>query len=403
MGQGNAFVAEADDPSAIYFNPAGITQLKGEELSAGLTGLVPFVDRTGAGVPDDQMERQLSVVPNFYATSTLPIADNKLAVGIGLNSPYGITTNWAPTSSVRYTSTESQFEMVDINPTVAYQVSPMVSLGAGLDYVNLINTTAQSQTNQAAANQDNSPDGTSKLSGHGSGWGYDVGILFKPFEQHSFGVSYRSQVRIPIKGSIDLSNLSPSTQADFNFSGSNYTAAATTDVILPANAIVGYTYKPAKRWTLLLDYEWTQWNTFQSENIAINETDPSRLAFLTGDPASNVSSTQRQWHNVSAVGGGANFKLNDAWQLRGGYAYYEKTVPNDTFSPDVPDATVHLLTAGFSRSWNSLILDCAFQGYFYVNRDVDNTVGNAEGGSVNGTYKTFIPSIGLNLTYKFGI
>src|SRR5476649_2035246 len=68
LGQGNAFVAEADDPSAVYFNPAGMSQLQGTQLSVGAAGLLPFTDRSGAGVPDDSMKRELGVLPNFYLT-----------------------------------------------------------------------------------------------------------------------------------------------------------------------------------------------------------------------------------------------------------------------------------------------------------------------------------------------
>lgn len=87
MGQGNVFVAEADDPSAIYYNPAGMTQLEGTQISAGITALEPITDRTGDGVPDDQMKRQWSELPNFFFTSSIPISsrseDNRLFVGIG--------------------------------------------------------------------------------------------------------------------------------------------------------------------------------------------------------------------------------------------------------------------------------------------------------------------------------
>lgn len=402
LGQGNAFAGEADDPSALYFNPAGITQLKGTQLSVGGAAIVPFTDRTnatdvnGAAVPDDHMKRELSIIPNFYLTQSAPWGNDKVSIGVGLTSPYGITTEWAPTSSVRYITTTSKFEMVNVNPSVAYKVTPELSLGAGADYVNLYNTVAQNQINQSF---DNAPDGTTKLSGHGSGWGYNVGALYKPVEKHSFGLGYRSQVRIPIKGSVELSNLSTTFQSIFG--GANYSATATSSVILPASILAGYAFKPTEKWTLLADYEWTQWNVFQSQSVAVNETDPTRRAVLTGDPSSNVTTQPRNWHNVSAFGVGANFKQNDAWQWRGGYAYFQKTVPNDTFSPDVPDATNHLLTAGFSWSWESIILDFAFNAYIYPSRSVNNTVGNNVGASVNGTYKTFAPAIALNLTYKF--
>lgn len=289
--------------------------------------------------------------------------------------------------------------MVNVNPSVAYKVLPSLSLGVGADYVNLMNITAKSQINQSAVG---GVDGNSDLSGHGSGWGYNVAALYKPLEKHSFGLSYRSQVRVPVTGSIELSNLDPAVQGLFNFAGPTYMADAQTSIILPASVLAGYAFKPTDKWTLLADYEWTQWNSFNNQDVAINETDPSRLSLLTGNPSSNVSSTARNWRNVSAVGFGANYKVDEYWQFRGGYAFYEKTSPNDTFSPDVPDAASHLLTAGVSRSWTNLTIDFAFNAQFYVNRSINNTVGNAVGASVNGTYKTFLPAIGLNFTYKFG-
>ena len=405
LGQGNAFVAEADDPSAVYYNPAGMTQLKGAQLSIGSTFLVPYTERTGNNVPDDQMKRQVAAVPNFYATTALPSwGEKKMAAGIGVTSPYGLSTDWAPTSSVRYVTTTSNFEMLNINPSFAMDVLSNLSLGAGIDYVSLMNTTAKSQIPDLGGLE---PDGTSELKGHGSGWGYNVGVLYKPVEKHSLGLSYRSQVKVPITGNVNLSNLSTTDQALFNFASANYTAVAHSSVILPASILGGYAFKPTDQWTLLLDYEWTQWNVFQNQDVAFDESDNSgglsgagRLGLLTGGtgPNANVSRTVRQWHNVSAVGGGVNYKINEAWQVRGGYAYYEKAVPNDTFSPDVPDASNHLFTAGCSRTWDSFVVDFAFNAYYYVNRSVNDNVGS---GAVNGTYKTFVPALALNLTYKF--
>ena len=325
LGQGNAFVAEADDPSAVYLNPAGITQLKRTQISVGGTFLVSDTSRTGNNVPDDNMKSQLSAIPNFYATTPLPSwGEKKMAAGIGLTSPYGLTTEWAPTSSVRYVSTLSTFEMLNISPTFAMDVMSNLSLGAGIDYVNLINTTAQSQVPDQGGT---APDGTSKLSGHGSGWGYNVGALYKPTDKHSFGLTYRSQVKVPIKGSVDLTNISPTNQALFNFASANYTATAHSSVILPASILGGYAFKPTDQWTLLLDYEWTQWNVMQNQDVAFDETDPNRLTLLTGGtgPNANVNRTVRNWHNVSAVGGGANYKINDVWQESMSYVQQKRT------------------------------------------------------------------------------
>lgn len=400
LGQGNTFAAQADDPSALYYNPAGITQLSGTQLTLGTELLLPFAERTGDGVPEDQMRRQVSALPMFYVTHSMKLAnDHVLSYGVGLNSPFGLTTDWAPTSSVRYTSTHSAFEMVNVNPTLAYQVLSNLSIGGGIDYVNVMNITSDSMINQGAV-APGASDGTSHLSGHGSGWGYNAGILYKPVERHSLGLAYRSQIQVPIKGSLELKNLDPTIQAAFNFAAADYATDATSSFILPQSVLGGYSYHPNDQWTFLVDYEWTQWNVFQDQNVAVSETDPSRLALITGN-GSQQTTIARQWHNVSAFGGGVNYKINDGWQVRGGYAYYEKTVPNDTFSPDIPDASNHLISAGVTRTMGSFVIDGAFTAFIYAHRDVNNTVGNAQGGSVNGTYKDFIPGLALSLTYKF--
>ena len=386
LGQGNAFAGEADDPSALYYNPAGITQLKGTQVSIGAAGVVAIIDRTGEGVPTDHMKRQLGVLPNLYLTSSSPFGNDRFSVGVGITSPFGLSTSWAPTSSVAYVTTDSDIQMINVNPTVAYKVSDALSLGAGVDYVNVLDITSNAQINQGALNPGD-PDGTSKLKGHGNGWGYNVGVLYHPVEKHSFGLAYRSQVRVPIKGSVNLSNLSSTTQGLLGLSSSEYSADATSSIILPASFLAGYAFRANSQWTLLADYELTGWNSFQSQDVAYGGT---------------VSSTPRNWHNASAVGVGANYKQNDTWQWRGGYAFFQKTVPNDTFSPDVPDSPVHLLTAGFSRTWVSWVLDFAVNTYIYPSRSVNNTVGNSVGASVNGSYHTIAPALALNLTYKFG-
>jgi long-chain fatty acid transport protein len=408
LGQGNAFAGEANDPSAVWYNAAGITQLKGTQLTVGAAALVPMTTRTGEGVAEDKMKSQLSVLPNFYLTHAAPLGQEKISLGLGLNTPYGLTTDWPTTGSFKYITTESNFGMVNINPTVAYAVSSQLSFAVGADYVNLFNTTSKSQVPQALLNGDSSEDGTANLSGHGSGWGYNVAAMFKPAEKHSFGLSYRSKIQVPVKGSIELTNLSASTQADYNFDGPNYSAGATTDFTLPAAVLFGYAFQATEKLKFLADYQWTQWNVFQSQDIAINETDSTggltglgRLGVLTGN-GTNVTQTSRNWHNTNSFGLGANYMINDAWQVRGGYAYYEKTVPNDTFTPDVPDATNHLLSTGLTRTWESFVLNFAFGAFIYPSRSVSNSVGSAIGSSVNGSYHTFVPTFALDLTYKFG-
>lgn len=400
LGQANAFVAQADDPSAIYFNPAGLTQLPGTQASVGAALLAPSISRSGAGVAEDSTASQLSALPMFYLTHAMNSSSDKpIVLGVGLNSPFGLTTEWSNTSSVRYVTTKSEFKVINVNPTVAMQVMPQLSIGLGANYLNLMNTTSSSMVNQQA---NGSSDGTQKLSGHGDGWGFNAGVHYKPSSAHSFGVSYRSQVKVPIKGSVELGGLDATNQTTYNFTADTYESDATSSFTLPQSVIAGYSFRPNDRWVINFDYEWTQWNVFQEQRVAFSETDPDRLAFLTNGGPANESITARQWRNVSSLATGLEYKISPEWQARGGYAYYQRTVPNDTYNPDIPDAAVHNVSVGLSRLWKSITIDAAFMAYIYDNRTITNTVGTSVGASVNGTYEAFIPGGSISLTYRFG-
>src|SRR2546422_5792003 len=85
--RGNAFVATADNPSAIYYNPAGITQLEGQQLQAGLYVLAPGVQFDSPAGARAETKSDVNVVPQLYyvvSPKNLP-----LSFGLGLYVPYG--------------------------------------------------------------------------------------------------------------------------------------------------------------------------------------------------------------------------------------------------------------------------------------------------------------------------
>ena len=131
LAQGNAFVARADDASAIYFNPAGLTQLQRPQLSLGASFVLPSVEYHGNGVSED-MDTKINTIPNMYFAS--PIIENKLAAGIGINVPYGLQGKWDGDGFSRYVVTDFNLRIININPTLTYKPSSFFSVGAGLDY-----------------------------------------------------------------------------------------------------------------------------------------------------------------------------------------------------------------------------------------------------------------------------
>src|ERR1019366_4130465 len=90
--RGEAFVATADNPSAIYYNPAGITQLEGNNVRAGLYGIYFDPSYSPLGTAPNHAHTyhssdNLAAVPQLFYTYTpenLP-----LSFGLGVYSPYG--------------------------------------------------------------------------------------------------------------------------------------------------------------------------------------------------------------------------------------------------------------------------------------------------------------------------
>ena len=70
LSQGNAFVARADDASAVSFNPAGLTQLKQMQLSIGSGFIYQDIEYHG-NEERETMQSDINAVPEFYIAGPL--------------------------------------------------------------------------------------------------------------------------------------------------------------------------------------------------------------------------------------------------------------------------------------------------------------------------------------------
>src|ERR1700722_13467611 len=131
--RGMAFVATADNPSAIYYNPAGITQIPGSNLRGGVYGIAldpTYKSASSGGTYDNQ--NQLHAITQLYYTYQLK--DTPFTFGLGSYSPFGLGLQW-PTGSGFRTVTgglESYLMYLTFNPVVAIKLSPTLSIGGGV-------------------------------------------------------------------------------------------------------------------------------------------------------------------------------------------------------------------------------------------------------------------------------
>lgn len=389
MGKASSFVAQADNPSAIYYNPAGLTQLKGDNVSLGYTFEGPMAEvesNTADGTV--QMQRQVFWIPNFYYVSDAN--KENLRIGFSVTSPFGLATDWAQDSYVAANATESDLDFIAVNPTIAFKVNDVLSIGAGLNHFG----SHLSKHKRVAASI--SSDGDFQLKGSDTGWGYNTGFLVQPSEQHSIGISYRSEVDMDYKGTVSMTNINQGAYPAV-FGGASYSTDMKVSLTLPQSVVIGYAYKPGNKWTFETDLEWTGWSAAEEEKVEYpSESDANRLAVLNaGNPV------PRDWNDVFSFGVGAEYQATDKLALRCGYLYEETPIPSANLDAALPDADRHGVTLGFGYDFKEVTIDASYLALFMMDRDVTNDVGLVAGTDIDGKYKQFVNVFAVGFTYKF--
>lgn len=393
LGKGTSFVGEANTPAAVYYNPAGLTQVVQAAVSVGTAFIAPQVDLKQPSGNDVQMRRNQFWIPHFYAA--IPIIANKLAIGVGGTSYFGLGTQWADDSPLRYEETNSSIINKDYLLTLAYQATEHWAFAIGAD-----NDNSKASKSKRLFQSTGLDDANFQLKVKDSSWGYRLATMYKLNERHQFGLMYRSRIKHTYEGKAYLDGLNNAGATPYAaiFGGSSYETTLSEKLTLPQSVVIGYSFKPTDKWTLNIDAEWMDWSSVKYE--AINwrdETNTTRLAVLNaGNPA------PRDWKSVWSESIGVEYAATDRLRLRGGYYHHTTPIPGDTWDANLPDANSHGATTGFGYDLSkSLTLDVAYSFLYYEPRNVDNAVGNAFGANIDGKY-TQIMNIGMaTLTYKF--
>ncbi len=409
LAQGNAFVARADDASAIYFNPAGLTQLERPQVSLGASFLVPLVTYNGSGDNDgiDQhMATELNIQPNMYFAA--PILENKLAAGLGITSPYGLHGKWRNNGFSRFVVADFDMRTIDIKPSIAFKPFSFMSIGAGLDYY-YVQTNQERRMNVALSNfllgapfDPTTPEGFLDLETHGDAIGYNVGLLFNITPRHSIGVSFISKADVHLRDKIRISNLSGQTATlppPIAFGSTAPKIRVRTSATMPEMLSFGYAYRHGDRWSIEADAQWTNWSRFDVVKFSFFPTNSLLEAF---------KEDVRNWRNTLSFALGGEYKVNEALKVRGGYTYHETPVPSTTFEPSVPQSSRHAVWAGFGYSWEKKWVDFAYGVVFYEDRDINNDVGERLGGPtalggspIDGDYHIITHIWAVNFNFSF--
>jgi long-chain fatty acid transport protein len=350
VGQGASFAgatARADDPSALFFNPAAIALLPGRQAAMTGSFLVPVIaPRAGsasraAALGGGPVAGTLggdaasdAMVPAVYGAARI---GQGWSLGIAVTSPWGLVTKYGADFVGRYHALTSELLTVNVAPTVAWRVHPTLSLGAAI------------QVQHAAARLSNAvdfgavgaiaglggaglrpggADGRATAEGTDVAFGYQLGLLWEPVSGTRLGLSFRSAVFHDLHGETRFEGVPAPLAAAFR------TAPARAAFVTPEVASTGLVQRLGPRWVGLAEVSWTNWSRFGEMRV---RTD--------GRPD---TVTEQGWRDSWFVALGAEYRATDAVTLRAGVAYDRSPVPEATRTPRIPDSDRHWLSIGAS-------------------------------------------------------
>jgi long-chain fatty acid transport protein len=369
IARGDAFAATADNPSAIYYNPAGITQLEGQNLQLGVHALSANSHYEAPNGNTAHTKFAVQPVPELYYTQTLK--DYPISFGLGVFIPYGLALKWPENTGFRSLAIEGNLTYLTINPVVAWKVCDQLSLAAGptINY-------AQVLLRKGVV----APNDEFRFRGDGTDFGFTCGLLWQPFEMWSFGAKYHSATSINFEGSAHT------------VAGAGPIPTATTDssARLPFAqfAAVGISFRPNKKWNFEADVDWTDWDSMGS---TIFKNTP------LGDQPFALN-----WKSSYLLEFGVTRYLENGYFVSGGYFFSQNSTSEKDFNPILPDTDLHVGSLGFGHKGERWAWTIAAQFITGADRTIGASTPNPfNGESANGNYHWLNGSLDFSVRYHF--
>ncbi|MBF0618603.1 MAG: transporter [Candidatus Omnitrophica bacterium] len=394
VSMGSAFAGQANTPAAVYYNPAGMTQMVGQAISMNVSVIEPHETYKGPQASTAvQMKRGDIPIPSFFYVTKLT---EKIALGIGTTTAFGLTTEWNVGSFAQYNATRTAMTNHDYYFALAYKLNEQWSFATGLD---IDQSTLDQSKKLPQSLIGGTYDANMRLLGKDTAPGFRVAAMYKINEQHQVGVMYRSAIHHNYKGKVHLDNLQPGVLgAGGTFGAASYQSDVTLKSTLPQAIVIGYSYKPNQKWTLNADVEWTDWSSTQKIDPQFAETNPTKLGALkSGYPIS------QDWHSAFGLSLGAEYAMSDRLRLRGGSYFHQTPIPTVNWDPSIPDANRLGLCTGFGYDvTKNMTLDMGWTSLFYQPRKVNNNVADPLAGQqIDGTYRQYVNLLHATMSYKF--
>lgn len=385
--RGEAFAATADNASAVYYNPAGITQIEGDSIRSGLYSLYldpTFTPPDGAANAGKtySVTKHFAFVPQTFLTHSPE--DSRWSFGAGLYAPYGAGISWPQDTGFRAVAIKGRLTYLRFNPVAAIELAPNLSLGVGLmaDYGDI-------NLEQGLLRREAPFDNSFRFSGDGFALGYNAGLLWQVHEKLSVGATFRSSTTVKFDGKTEFEQ-QPIIQPA--------RSDASMEMQFPLTAVVGVSYRPTPKWNLEFDADYTDWSCV--DDLTIKQRDAVPFPVQQDIPVT------MRWRESWIFSAGVTRYLENGWHVSAGYVFNQNSVPDDYYSPLTADLDRHFVSVGLGRKGKRFDFDVAYQFGYGPEHQVSGSTppsqpGLFAGQTADGRYEFISHAILVTLGLRF--
>ena len=392
--------AEADSASTTYYNPAGLTRMKNQQVIIGTTLVdttIPFkgtvnVSTLFTTTPDQAAVNTeaggINLIPDLYYATPLT---SKLAFGFGVITPFGLKTAYQGNTYANYAATTTSITVTDLTPSLAYQIIPAFSLGAGLDVQYLQGVFNQYGTLFFTSNNTHSGN-----SGDAWGLGYHIGGLLQYNNQHTrIGLTYHSDTNYSMRGKSKF--IGP--LANSGTAGSQVSNNLKANITTPSFAELSLFQVITSQWAVMGSVTYTWWDTFNRLRL-FNIASISALGIATNQTEVTVAENYRNTLNYAL---GVHYTPISRLTFKAGIGFDHTPSHLPERNLQLPDADRFALAFGGHYQLDKhLGVDAGWTHLFITTANISNTQALGSEVVVSNGYSHSSANIyGLQFTYDF--
>ncbi|WP_420195059.1 OmpP1/FadL family transporter [Marinobacter sp. GH_1] len=359
MGTANAgAAANPENATIVFFNPAGMSQLSGTNISFGAavldidakakTSSIRAIGADGQPVDGGNYRNggdiaDPAVLPNFYLAHEI---NDFIDVGFGIHAPYGLAADYENDFAGRFFADKTELTAIAFTPSIALNNGKGLSMGLGLNVLYAEGRLSRYQDLSASPLAATGAEPYADVEGDDIGVTFRVGFLYEFSDRTQFGLTAQTGTELNLKGDMEVTGLpgapfTPVTTA---------TERVEVPLAIPESIGFGARHQLTDEVTLLAGATYARWSRFEELDIVSREGATGQVSGILGalnggqapDPINHVT---EEWKNTWQVNVGGIWQATPAWAFKAGYAFDESPV-DQYVTARIPSTDRHWLTLG---------------------------------------------------------